>query len=169
VECGDLPRDLRYQGGRYRAGGQEVREHAVGRQAPHDDRPLDHTPSPVPTNPYRPLDLTPAPTGAYRVPSLDDGHDAQIDIWREAAVQRYLAPAVVGAASRRRVVEKAEVDSLLDLVDALTRQQHVGDVRLPQLDGGGARLRVGGRIAQRPDERRQRAWLAASRPAGDSA
>jgi len=62
----------------------------------------------------------------------------EIEVGGEPAVELHLPPAPVGPLAEGGVVEKAEIDGLLDLVDQLAGEKYGGDVGLGVLDTAGA-------------------------------
>ena len=99
-------------------------EHAVGGQAPHHDRVVDGV-------------GVPGAAGAQRetVPVGPDRLDAQVDVGAQAAVALDLGGAHTGALVGGREVEEAEVDGLLDLVDAVAGEDDEADVGLHEQAG----------------------------------
>ena len=65
---------------------------------------------------------------------LRDRQHVEIDIVRQPAVQTQLIPASALASFARRKVKKVELHRLFQLVDVVSRQEHVGNVRLKMLD-----------------------------------
>jgi hypothetical protein len=65
-----------------------------------------------------------------------DRHDAQIGVCAQPRIKDNLLPAVVPTLREARVINKAKVDRLLDLVHIVSRQENVGDMRLQQFHFG---------------------------------
>ena len=61
-----------------------------------------------------------------------DRNDVKVQIRRESPVQAQFLAAEMGALFERGIVEKAEIDRLLDLVHVFASQQHPGDVGFHQ-------------------------------------
>ena len=80
-----------------------------------------------------------------------DRDDVEIELRREAPVQRELELAVPAALVERREVREAQLHRLLELVGVAAGQEHVRNVRLDQLDALDAGAVHRG-IAQRGDE-----------------
>ena len=99
-------------------------EHAVGGQAPHDDRVVDGVGVTRPAG----AQCEPVAVGPDRI-------DAQVDVGAQAAVALDLGGAHAGALVGGREVEEAEVDGLLDLVDAVAGEDDEADVRLHEQAG----------------------------------
>ena len=126
VELRDDPGDGADVGSRDATPGQDRFEHAVGGQAPHDDRIVDGV-------------RVAGAAGAQResVPVGPDRLDAQVDVGAEAAVALNLGGAHAGALVGGREVEEAEIDGLLDLVDPVAGEDDEADVRLHEQAGFG--------------------------------
>ena len=90
-----------------------------------------------------------------------DRDDAEVDAGREAAVETQFGVAEALARLRVELVDEAEVDRLLRLVDHVTGEEDPGDVRLAQLDPRRARAgRPRGRAGpgRTPGSPRPRSW-----------
>jgi hypothetical protein len=69
----------------------------------------------------------------------------------------HLSPTVVAAPGESAEVEETEVDRLLDLVNVVAGEEHVGDVRLDELDvAGGVGIRLS---AQKVSDERRQVWF----------
>ena len=91
------------------------------------------------------------PPESIRVSLHVYGDNAEVGIAGQTRVEEHLLFAVEAPFGEGREVEETEVHGLLDLVDHLTRDEHVGDVRLVM--GDGRRLfRVALRLQQEFDE-----------------
>src|SRR5713101_385580 len=77
---------------------------------------------------------------------------AEVDLWREAAIQANFLFAIMFAFLERTEIEEAEIDGLLELVSKRPREKDDRDVRLMHLDSlRRVRVRLGTR--QRFDQR----------------
>ncbi|MSQ41871.1 MAG: alpha/beta hydrolase [Dehalococcoidia bacterium] len=123
------------------AGRQQAVERAIVGEAAHLHRPLHR--------------LALALHGEAAGGRAHDRRHAKIDIEREAAVKLHLGAAEALATLERELADEAEVDGLLRLVDQLTGEEDVRDMRLPQLDGG-RMVGVCGRVEQVAHVLRQR-------------
>ena len=94
------------------------------------------------------IDDVPAPRDPH------DRDDSPVDPRREPLVDSHLLAAEVLAPRERELLDEAEVDRLLRLVDELPGEEDVGDVGLDELDGVRA-VGVGAGIAQIAHPRRE--------------
>ncbi len=118
--------------------GEQTRQHPVRGQAAHVHGVLDR------------------PGGVGRsereaAVARDDGQDAAIDVAGESAVEPHLLVAEVTPPLERGEIEEGEADRFLQLVDVIAGEEHVGDVRLDQLDAVGRR-RIEARHQHRADD-----------------
>ncbi len=119
VEARDAPAERGEQRGIQRALPDEVRQRRLFGKAPHVHRVLDRL----------------AASAEHDAPFFErDRHDAEVDARREAAVELDLGRAHRAALLERGVVEEAQVDRLLELVDVLAREDHGRGVRVHDLD-----------------------------------
>ena len=106
----------------------ETVQHAIVRQPAHDDGDLAHGPLSADTHAVDTAEL----------------HDTEIHVVREATIQADLFLAEEATALEGGEVQKAEVQRLLHLVDAVAGEEDPGNVRLDQLDSfDGMRIRAG--------------------------
>ena len=109
-----------------------VTEHRVLREAAHVHRPFD--------------DLPAAAEGKLAVVA-HDRNEAEVDVGRVRPVDFHLAHGCRVTGVQRREVDEAQMHALAQLVGVIADEEYAGDVRLDDVDAGGARS-IGRGIAQ---------------------
>ncbi len=93
-----------------------------------------------------PLDWVPFAAEAELAAVAGDRHGAQVELWRECAVDAELGLAGGAASGERRLVHEREADRALELVDVGAREEDGGSVGVDALDRLGQTVR--GRIGE---------------------